>query len=147
MLRLPRKSSRGPAASKRAPAVPKESKCRTYAPNGASATQKQPGTSGVQACAGSPQRVKVLHLPRRSTSMCTKCCACHAKAAGDQRRPSARRRSPESQSVAPATQKYVQAIPKESKCCTCHAKVSPCSPNGGPVFPHIIVYEMSREEV
>ena len=76
------------------------------AQSAAPATRKQPGPSGVQARAGNRQRVKVVDLPRKiSRSMCTKCCACHAKAAGAQRRPSARRQSPESQSAAPAKQK------------------------------------------
>ena len=73
----------GPQAPKRAPAIPRESKRRTcYAELGrgaqsvSPATQKQPGLSGDQARAGNPQRVKVLHLPGKSSSRCTKCCAC-----------------------------------------------------------------------
>ena len=111
--------------------------CRTSTTNihcsVAPATQKQPGTSRDQARASNPQRVKVPHLPRQSTSMCTKCCACHAKAAGDPRRPSARQQSPESQSATPATPKYVHVhevlhLPRKSrsmctKCCACHAVV------------------------
>ena len=38
-------------------------------PNAAPATQQQPGPSGVQARAGSPKRVKVQHLPRKSSAM------------------------------------------------------------------------------
>ena len=57
MLRLFCKSSRGPAAVNRAAAVAEQSK------SVASAMQKQPWTSGDQARAGSPQRVKAPHLP------------------------------------------------------------------------------------
>ena len=75
VLRLPRNCSRSPTAPK------------------------------VRAAMQTSQTVKVLPLPRKSSSRCTKCCACHAIAAGAQRRPSAR-----------------QALPRQSKCCACHAK-------------------------
>ena len=52
-----------------------------------------------------PATQKVLRLPRKSSSRCTKCCACHASAAGAHRRPSARHDLSERQSAAPATQK------------------------------------------
>ena len=70
------------------------------------ATQKRPVPRGYQTHAGNAQRVKVLRLPRKNSARCTKCCACRAKAAGPPRRPNARRQLPESQSAAPATQKY-----------------------------------------
>ena len=58
----------------------------------------------------SPERVKAPHLPRESTSICSKCCACRRKVDGDQRRPSAPQQSPESYSVGPATQKYIHVL-------------------------------------
>ena len=51
------------------------------------------------------QMHKVLRPPRKSSARCTKCCACHGTATGPPRRPNARRQVPDSQSVAPATQK------------------------------------------
>ena len=141
VLRLPRKSERAPAATKRAPASPRQSKCCAChakvlpdAQSAALATDKRPGPRGDQTRAGKSQRLKVLRLPRKSSARCTKCCACHAKAAGPPRRPNARRQLPESQSVAPATQKSLQLHkvlrlpPKSSarcaKCCACHAKAA-----------------------
>ena len=50
----------------------------------------------------------VLSLPRDISTNSTKCCACHEKAAGAQRRPSAHQHFPVSQSVALATQKQLQ---------------------------------------
>ena len=92
VLPLPRKSSRSPAASKRAPSIRRESKCCAChakvcpcAHSDAHATRRQPEPSGVQACAGTAQRVTMLNLPRKRRSMCAKCCASHAKAAGAQR--------------------------------------------------------------
>ena len=125
--------------------------------------QKQPEPTGDQVRGGSHQRVRVLHLPRKTTqksrakstkvmrlrkssaksaapgwaptaskrppalpgvaratqkqpqrqqsdSKSTKCCACHAKAAGPHHRPSARRHfSAESQSAVPGTPKQLQS--------------------------------------
>ena len=64
---LPRESSRAPAVSKYAPAIPRESKYCPDAQSAAPATHKQ------------LQMHKVLYLPRKSNPRCTKCCACHTK--------------------------------------------------------------------
>ena len=126
VLRLPRKCARSPAATKRAPASPRQSKCcachakvaremhRECCACHANAARSPPATKRAP---GKSQTVKVLRLPRRSTARCTECCACHANAqmqskslhksaAGAQRRPSARQ------------------VPRQSKCCACHAKVA-----------------------
>ena len=53
------------------------------APSAAPATQLQPEPNGAQTRTNTSQTVKVLRLPRKSTSRCTKCCACHAEIAPD----------------------------------------------------------------
>ena len=124
VLRLPRNWSRSPTAPKRAPRLPRESKCcachakskprctkccachakiASDAQSAAPATQLQPEPNGAQTRTKTSQTVKMLRLPRKSSSRCTKYCACHAIAAGAQRRPNAHQHFPDSQSAAPAS--------------------------------------------
>ena len=88
------------------------------------ATRKQTGPSGVQARRQSPEsQCCACHAKAtpgaakcESSAKSIKCWPCHAKATGLQRRPSARRQSPESQSIAPATQKQHQVQLCEMNC-------------------------------
>ena len=56
----------------------------------------------------------------QSTSMCTKCCTCHAKVS-----PCAPNAAPGMQ-MQPRAPERAPAIPRESTCRTCHAKVDSC---------------------
>ena len=103
MLRLPWKSM--PMCTKCCACHAKVAPC---AANAAPAMRKQAGPSGDQASATKSHRVKVLRLPRRSTSMPrslreSKCCACHAK-----------------------------VRPCAANCCTCHAKAAWASGDQAP---------------
>ena len=117
-------------------------KVRPCAPSAAPATHKQPGPNSAQARATNRQRIKVLHLTRKSSSSSATCCTCHAKV------------GPCAPSAAHATLKLpglsgtqartanrqivkVLHLPRRSsssttKCCTCNAKVRPCAPSAAP---------------
>ena len=137
-----------PPATKCAPASPRQSKCCTChakvprdahhdvpdSQSAAPATQMRAVPPATKRATGKSQTVKVLRLPR--------------KCARSLRRPNAHRQVPDSQSAAPATQKYremhrVLRLPRKcarslrrpnahrqvpdsqsmSTCCACHAKV------------------------
>ena len=96
----------------------------------------EPAASSWASWTMQPEMLQVLRLPRKTNLRCSKCCACHAKRAGN------------APSAAPATQKELEMLqvlrlprktrrgPKSSlvaglprtsiwrcsKCCACHAK-------------------------
>ena len=107
MLRLPCKSSRGPAATKRAAAAPRKSNgctchakvalqapyaiCYTChaetnsaAPNATPAMQKQPRTRGEQASSSSPQRATQMQ-DHEHQMLCLPCQSDQARAGSPQR--------------------------------------------------------------
>ena len=118
VLRLPRKCARIPPATKRAPASPRQSKCCAChakvprdAQSAAPATQMRAVPPATKRAPASPQTVKVLRLPRKSSSLDAQSVApatqmrsgpsaCHAP-----RESTRTAQVPDSQSAAPATQK------------------------------------------
>ena len=130
VLHLPRKTSR------------RSSKCCAchakragWAPNAAPATQTEAAPnvinrrrtsadlyvgapSAAPATQNEPEELQVLRLPRKTSRMGPKCCACHADRSGAQCNQS----SPD----------FRRPLCRCSKCCTCHAKRAGGAPSAAP---------------